>query len=166
MAYSGLDPAFVQHSRSSFRRSTICAITPIRSTGFSFAKYRQWINIKRGCALQKLEWGCPNGTKYPPRQPIPNRAILPNRARVYRRTDRVIPVYPPPNFVAGGYNQAVKVIKSISKIVAAFRGMHVSPAKHTYASVTDGQTDDGQSGRYASQATQKYKFTFDLETEG
>ena len=36
----------------------------------------------------KLEWGCPNGTKYPPRQPIPNRAILPNRARVYRRTDR------------------------------------------------------------------------------
>ena len=57
----------------------------------------------------KLEWDCPNGTKYPPRQPIPNRAILPNRARVYRRTDgrtdgrtdRVIPVYPP-NFVAGG----------------------------------------------------------------
>ena len=36
----------------------------------------------------KLEWGCPNGTKYPPRQPIPNRAILPNRERVYRRTDR------------------------------------------------------------------------------
>ena len=36
----------------------------------------------------KLEWGFPNGTKYPPRQPIPNRAILPNRARVYRRTDR------------------------------------------------------------------------------
>ena len=37
---------------------------------------------------EKLEWGFPNGTKYPPRQPIPNRAILPNRARVYRRTDR------------------------------------------------------------------------------
>ena len=37
--------------------------------------------------LIELEWGCPNGTKYPPRQPIPNRAILPNRARVYRRTD-------------------------------------------------------------------------------
>ena len=35
----------------------------------------------------QLEWGCPNGTKYPPRQQIPNRAILPNRARVYRRTD-------------------------------------------------------------------------------
>ena len=40
------------------------------------------------------------------------------------------------------------------KIVAAFRGMHVSPAKHSYASVTDGQTDrrtdrqmDGQTGR-------------------
>ena len=30
----------------------------------------------------KLEWGCPNGTKYPPQQPIPNRAILPNRARL------------------------------------------------------------------------------------
>ena len=27
------------------------------------------------------------------------------------------------------------------KIVAAFRGMHVSPAKHSYGSVTDGQTD-------------------------
>ena len=40
------------------------------------------------------------------------------------------------------------------KIVAAFRGMHVSPAKHSYASVTDGQTDrrtdrqtDGQTDR-------------------
>ena len=39
--------------------------------------------------------------------------------------------------------------------------MHVSPAKHNYASVTDGrtdrQTDDGQNDprRYASQATQK-----------
>ena len=35
----------------------------------------------------------------------------------------------------------------IYKIVAAFRGMHVSPAKHSSASVTDGrtdrQTDDG-----------------------
>ena len=31
---------------------------------------------------QKLEWGCPSGTKYPPRQPIPNRAILPNRTRL------------------------------------------------------------------------------------
>ena len=57
------------------------------------------------------------------------------------------------------------------KIVAAFRGMHVSPAKHTCssASVTDGRTDrrtdrqtDGQTTdkvipkcRYASQATQK-----------
>ena len=40
----------------------------------------------------KLEWGCPYGTKYPPRQPIqtphvseiilPYRAILPNRARL------------------------------------------------------------------------------------
>ena len=49
--------------------------------------------------------------------------------------------------------------------MAAFRGMHVSPAKHSYASVTDGQTDrrtDRQTTdkvipmcRYASQATQK-----------
>ena len=31
------------------------------------------------------------------------------------------------------------------KIVAAFRGMNVSPAKHSYAGVTDGQTEtDGQ----------------------
>ena len=37
--------------------------------------------------LLQLEWGCPNGTKYPPWQPIPNRAILPNRARIYRQTD-------------------------------------------------------------------------------
>ena len=56
------------------------------------------------------------------------------------------------------------------KIVAAFRGMHVSPAKHSSASVTDGQTADRQTDgrrdrqttdkvipmcRYASQATQK-----------
>ena len=42
-------------------------------------------------------------------------------------------------------------------IVAAFRGMHVLPVKHSYASVTDRRTDDGQSDpyRYASQATQK-----------
>ena len=36
------------------------------------------------------------------------------------------------------------------KKVAAFWGMHVSPAKHSYASVTDGQTDDGQSDPYMS----------------
>ena len=36
------------------------------------------------------------------------------------------------------------------KIMAAFRGMHVWPAKHSYASVTDGQTDDGQSDPYVS----------------
>ena len=59
--------------------------------------------------LAELEWGCPNGTKYPPRQPILNRTILPNSARVYRRTDRQTDgrtgwfQYTPPNFVAGGY---------------------------------------------------------------
>ena len=40
------------------------------------------------------------------------------------------------------------------KIVAAFRGMHVSPAKQSYVSVTDGQTDgqadEGQSDPYVS----------------
>ena len=41
----------VQHSRSSFRCSTICAIPPIRSTGFNLAKCSQWINVTLGCAL-------------------------------------------------------------------------------------------------------------------
>ena len=60
----------------------------------------------------KLEWGCPNGTKYPPRQPIQTPQVMSLKpfyltawfyltARVYRQTDRVIPVYPP-YFVAGG----------------------------------------------------------------
>ena len=39
-------------------------------------------------------------------------------------------------------------------IVAAFQGMHVSPAKHSSGGVTDGQTDgrsdDGQSDPYVS----------------
>ena len=57
------------------------------------------------------------------------------------------------------------------KIVAAFQGMHVLPAKHSFGKCdrkcdgrTDGQTD-GQTMdkvipmcRYASQATQKYSF--------
>ena len=42
----------------------------------------------------------------------------------------------------------------IKKIVAAFRGMHASPAKYSDASVTDGQTDgetdDGQSYPHVS----------------
>ena len=43
------------------------------------------------------------------------------------------------------------------KIVAAFPGMHVSPGKHSFGSVTDGQTTDKviPMCRYASQATQK-----------
>ena len=50
------------------------------------------------------------------------------------------------------------------KIVAAFRGMHVSPAKHSYGSETDGWTDRQTTDkvipmcRYASQATQKCTF--------
>ena len=45
-------------------------------------------------------------------------------------------------------------------IVAAFGGMHVSPAKHSYGSVTDGRIDRQTTDkviamcRYASQATQ------------
>ena len=61
---------------------------------------------------RKLEWGCPNGTKYPPRQPIPNRAILPNRAHVYRQTDRQTDgqgdsSIPPPLTSLRGYNNHV-----------------------------------------------------------
>ena len=48
----------------------------------------------------------------------------------------------------------VKIKSSLINIVAAFRGMHVSPAKHSSGSVTDGrtdrQTDDGQSDPYVS----------------
>ena len=61
----------------------------------------------------KLEWGCPNGTKYPPRQPIPNRAILPNRARLQTdgRTDgQGDSSIPPPNFVAGGITRVGLVL--------------------------------------------------------
>ena len=57
----------------------------------------------------------------------------------------------------------------VINIVTAFRGMHVSPAKHSSGGVTDGRTDrqtDGRTDRqttdkvipmcrYASQATQK-----------
>ena len=39
---------------------------------------------------------------------------------------------------------------SIWQLFLAFWGMHVSPAKHSYGSVTDGQTDDGQSDPYVS----------------
>ena len=65
------------------------------------------------------------------------------------------------------FTRLVRLRKSLKlelydKNSEAFRGMHVSPAKHSYGSVTDGrtdgQTDDGQSDpmcHYASQATQK-----------
>ena len=43
--------------------------------------------------------------------------------------------------------QISKVPLLCKKIVAAFRGMHVSPAKHSYASVTDGRTDRQTDGR-------------------
>ena len=64
---------------------------------------------------------------------------------------------------------AINSNTSFKNIVAAFRGMHVSPAKHSSGGVTDVQTDrrtdrqtDGRTTdkvipmcRYASQATQK-----------
>ena len=77
--------------------------------------------VSRHWFQTKLEWGCPIGTKYPPRQPIPNCAILPNRARLQTDgrtdgwTDRVIPVYPP-NFVAGG------IITSINCLILEILG--------------------------------------------
>ena len=43
-------------------------------------------------------------------------------------------------------------------IVAAFRGMHVSPAKHSSGGVTDGQTDrqtDGQTDRQTDRRTDR-----------
>ena len=60
---------------------------------------------------------------------------------------------------------------NVKNIVAAFRGMHVSRAKHSYASVTDGRTDRQTDGRttdkvipmcrYASQATQQLIYLFE-----
>ena len=63
----------------------------------------------------KLEWGCPNGTKYPPRQPIQTPQVMCLKpfyltarfyliAGVYRQTDGRTGwfQYTPPNFVAGG----------------------------------------------------------------
>ena len=49
------------------------------------------------------------------------------------RTDRVIPVYPL-NFVAGGIINPLWPFIScvVNIVVSAFRGMHVSPAKHSY----------------------------------
>ena len=46
-------------------------------------------------------------------------------------------------------NFTLKSNRFEQKMVAAFRGMHVSPAKHSYASVTDRQTDR-QSDPYVS----------------
>ena len=62
------------------------------------------INWKWFIFNTKLEWGCPNGTKYPPRQPIPNRAILLNRVRLQTdgQTDGQGDSSIPPNFVVGG----------------------------------------------------------------
>ena len=66
------------------------------------------------------------------------------------------------------YEVETKIPLLLQKIVAAFRGMHVSPAKHSFGKCdrrTDRQTDrrtDGQTTakvipmcQYASQATQK-----------
>ena len=72
---------------------------------------------------------------------------------------KVFKLWPMLKFFKSRSNFKVKVTRS--KIVAASRGMHVSPAKHSYASVTDGQTDRQTMDkvipmcRYASQATQK-----------
>ena len=49
----------------------------------------------------------------------------------------------------------------IHKIVAAFRGMHVSPAKHSYGSVTEGGTD-GQTDRQTDRQTDKRRTKWSL----
>ena len=42
----------IRISRSLLQRSAYWAVSPIRSTGFTLAKYRQSINMTRGCAEQ------------------------------------------------------------------------------------------------------------------
>ena len=47
----------------------------------------------------------------------------------------------------------INIIRIVNKIVTAFRGMHVSPAKHSFGKCdrrTDRQADDGQSDPYVS----------------
>ena len=59
-------------------------------------------------------------------------------------------------------------VLSFTKIVAAFRGMHVLPTKHSYASVTDRRTDRQTIDkvipmcRYAWQGTQFVKNNYVL----
>ena len=104
------------------------------------------------------------------------------KAKCDRRTDRPTGDKQSGSYVGLCFAGAtkIKMLLSTLKIVAAFRGMHVSPAKHSYASVTDRRTDgrtdrrtdrqtdgrtDGQTTdkvipmcRYASQATQKLQW--------
>ena len=75
--------------------------------------------------LKKLEWGCPNGTKYPPRQPIPNRAILPNRARLQTDGRTGWFQYTPPNFVAGGINIYIYFLNSCKTPYYSLQMMYV-----------------------------------------
>ena len=67
----------------------------------------------------KLEWGCPNGTKYPQRQLIQTPQVIRLKSfnltaqfyltpRVYRQTDRVISGYPPPLTSLRGYKKGKK----------------------------------------------------------
>ena len=53
------------------------------------------------------------------------------------------------------YNMYFGCCSIKQKIVAAFRGMHVLPAKHSYASVTDGQTD-GRTDRQTGGRTDRH----------
>ena len=68
-----------------------------------------------------------------------------------------------PNIISGGGGGGVSIQQKYPSIVAAFRGMHVSPAKHSYAGLprkcdywtdtetdrrTDAWTDAGQSDPY------------------
>ena len=41
-------------AKSSFLRSTIWDIYPIQNTRFNLAKYRQWVNVTRDCAMHHV----------------------------------------------------------------------------------------------------------------
>ena len=52
------------------RRCVMHVLAVILSITYHFSFICQYIFIRVLWSGRKLEWGCPNGTKYPPRQPI------------------------------------------------------------------------------------------------
>ena len=100
--------------------STVSNLNPFSKLKFKIMLFVKldiclWNSDAHGSKV-KLEWGCPNGTKYPPWQPIQTPQVMCLKpfyltaqfyltARVYRQTDgqtdRVIPVYPPQTSLRG-----------------------------------------------------------------